>query len=87
MTQPPEQPEFELPPLPVPGPEERDRLSRQPRIVVRAFVIEGSTVFTQEQLQEITEPYRGRPISSEELHALRDRLKHVEGTIRTRILY
>jgi hemolysin activation/secretion protein len=74
VSQPPERPEFELPPLPDPSPEEREQLSRQPQLVVQTFVVEGSTVFTQEELRGITGPYVGRSITSEDLHRLRDEL-------------
>jgi hemolysin activation/secretion protein len=67
----PEEPELELPPLlapPTPSP----RLSGQPRLVVTEFRVTGSTVFGPEEIRSVTEPYRGRPISAEELHEVRD---------------
>src|SRR5262245_43431792 len=42
------------------------------QITVRAFEVVGSTVFSQGELQAITEPATGRPLHTEELHAVRD---------------
>lgn len=65
----PEQPELTLPPVPPP---ESGRISEGPSIVVRAFAVEGSTVFSREELEDLTRPYTGRPIATEELHAVRE---------------
>ncbi|MGH7288866.1 MAG: POTRA domain-containing protein, partial [Myxococcota bacterium] len=70
---PPPAPSFVLPPLPTPGADE-PRLSRGPEIVVREFRITGSTVFDAEELAQVAAPYLGRPIASEELNNLRERL-------------
>ena len=70
---PPEEPPpsaMELPPIPPPAAEER--LSAGLEVFVREFVIEGSTVFSPEDLARITEPYTGRMITSEELLAAGD---------------
>jgi hemolysin activation/secretion protein len=61
---------MELPPIPPPARE--DRLSAGLEVFVREFVIEGSTVFSPEELARITEPYTGRAITSEELLAASD---------------
>ncbi|MEN8184835.1 MAG: ShlB/FhaC/HecB family hemolysin secretion/activation protein [Myxococcota bacterium] len=74
VTRPPEKPEFELPSLPEPAPKERERLPHQPSLVVREFEVEGNTVFTPERLREVMDPYLGHPITSEDLHRLRDEL-------------
>src|SRR5262245_59373125 len=73
---PPERPGFVLPELPAPDANE-GRLSRGPQIVVRDFRVTGSTRFTDAELAEVTAPDRGRPIASEELLELRDRLTHL----------
>jgi hemolysin activation/secretion protein len=70
---PPEQPPptpLELPPIP-PAPEE-EPLSAGLAVPIRGFAVEGSTVFTAEELEAVTAPYRGRAITSEELLAARD---------------
>jgi hemolysin activation/secretion protein len=70
---PPEQPPptpLELPPIP-PAPEE-EPLSAGRGVFIRAFRVEGSTVFSAEELARVTAPYTGRAISSEELLDLRD---------------
>ena len=41
-------------------------------VTVRTFVVEGSTVFSQQELAQITLPYTGRPIGAEQLLAVRD---------------
>jgi hemolysin activation/secretion protein len=63
-------PELTVPELPAPD----ASLVGGPRVVVRSFEIEGSTVFTPEQLQAVVEPYVGREIGSEDLVAVRDAL-------------
>jgi hemolysin activation/secretion protein len=80
----PERPEFELeetpaepldlPSLPEPPAPERESLSAGLQVFVRAFEIEGSTVFSDEQLTRLTAPYTGREIRSEELIEARDRI-------------
>jgi hemolysin activation/secretion protein len=72
---PPEQapPAFSLPPLPTPS-EEAPELSQRPRIVVKKFRIDGSTVFTQAQLDAVAAPYVGRLLGAEELEQLRQAL-------------
>lgn len=45
-----------------------------PRFFVRGFRVVGSTVFSEEQLREVLDPYNGRELSSEQLVELRDLL-------------
>ncbi len=66
----PGEPAFILPPVPPP----RDRLSSGPTLVVREFRVRGATAFSAEELAAVTDPYLGRPLTSEDLHALRDAL-------------
>lgn len=54
-----------LPPSPVPVPSEVEEIPIQ--ITVRQFEVIGSTIFTQEQLEEVLRPYVGRPITFAEL--------------------
>lgn len=72
---PPEEPTpapLELPPIPPVTEEERGRLSLGRGVFVREFRVEGSTVFTAEELARVTAPYAGRAITSEELLDARD---------------
>ena len=68
----PEKPEFELPV--VPEPEITAPLSKSPRILIRAYRFTGNTVFTDQQLSEITDPFTNRYLSIEKLQAIRQRL-------------
>jgi hemolysin activation/secretion protein len=68
----PEEEELELPPLAPPS--EPGRLSEGPRIVVRAFRITGSTVFSEAELEAVAAPFLNRQVSSGDLQELRDRL-------------
>jgi len=61
-------PEIELPDLPAPEPD----AAGGPRILVRAFEIEGSTVFDDEELRPLLTPWIGREVDSEDLLAIRD---------------
>jgi hemolysin activation/secretion protein len=61
---------MELPPIPPPARE--DRLSAGLEVFVREFIVEGSTVFSSDELAQITAPYTGRAITSEELLAAGD---------------
>ena len=60
-----------LPPIPPPA-EPGERLSSGLGVFVRAFQVEGSTVFSDEELARVTSAYVGRSITSEELLAARD---------------
>ncbi len=64
---------FTLPPLPVPTADDL-QLSQRPSVVAREFRVTGSTVFSGEELTRVTAPYTGRPLGSEELEQLRQRL-------------
>lgn len=68
----PSPPRLALPPAPAPSEADRDRLAALGRVVVTRFAVEGSTVFTAEDLELLTAPWSGRPITSEELLAARD---------------
>jgi hemolysin activation/secretion protein len=65
-------PPLALPPAPTAPPDQADRLAAQGRVFVAGFTVEGSTVFTPEQLELLVAPWSGRPITSEELLAARD---------------
>lgn len=75
----PELPEFQrerprvLPPLPElpPVPE---RPSSGVAVFVRDIRIEGNTVFPDDELEDLVAPFEGRPVATEELLELRDRL-------------
>ena len=59
-------------PLPPPPAAEPGRLSSGPRVLVRAFAVTGSTVFSEEALAAALAPWTGRELSSEDLLAARD---------------
>jgi hemolysin activation/secretion protein len=63
-----ERPEIELPALPEPGP----AAAPGPRIRVRAFEVEGSSVFGEAELAPILAPWVGRELSTEDLLEIRD---------------
>ncbi len=67
-------PALALPPLPAPTEAERAQLSQLPRVVVRVFRVTGSTIFSEADVARVTAPYLGRPLGSETLIELRDRL-------------
>jgi hemolysin activation/secretion protein len=66
-------PELELPPLPQP-PERARRPSAGVRVFVREFRTTGNTVIPDWELAEVTAPYAGRAITTEELLEVRDAL-------------
>jgi hemolysin activation/secretion protein len=68
---PPDEPRFELPPLPPAPP---DRLGAAPLVLVRDVVFTGNTVVPTEELEAIARPYEGREVTLEELFRLRDEL-------------
>jgi hemolysin activation/secretion protein len=77
----PELPKFEAPaerePLlaPVPPPAEpREELSAGPGVFVRGYRFEGSSVFSQEELERTVAPWAGRAIRSEDLVDVTDAL-------------
>ena len=57
-----------LPPAPVP---ERRGPIPQLKVIVREIRVQGSTVFKPEELAQVTDPYRDREITSEDIEALR----------------
>jgi len=57
-----------LPPVPVP--ERRGAIS-QVKVFVREVRVLGSTVFTSQELAQVTDPYRNREITSEDMESLR----------------
>jgi hemolysin activation/secretion protein len=63
---------LDLPPIPVLEDEGSAGLSMGLRVFVKAFRFEGSSVFSEEELERLTAPFSGRQISSEELLRARD---------------
>lgn len=57
-----------LPPVPVP---ERRGATPQVKVFVREVRVLGSTVFTPQELAQVTDPYRNREITSEDMESLR----------------
>ena len=57
-----------LPPAPVP---ERRGLMPTVQVYVREIRVLGSTVFTPQELAQVTDPYRNREITSEDIESLR----------------
>ena len=57
-----------LPPAPVP--ERRGPVSKV-KVYVREILVLGSTVFAAEELAQVTDPYRNREITSEDIESLR----------------
>ena len=57
-----------LPPVPVP--ERRGPMSTV-KVYVREILVLGSTVFTPQELAQVTDPYRNREITSEDIESLR----------------
>lgn len=57
-----------LPPAPVP---ERRGPILQLKVFVREIRVQGSTVFKPEELAQVTDPYRNREITSEDIESLR----------------
>jgi hemolysin activation/secretion protein len=58
-----------LPPLPKAQPE--SDLSQQSRVYINRFQLTGNTVFSDDELAGILQPYEGREITSGELQAMR----------------
>ncbi|MCH7600756.1 MAG: ShlB/FhaC/HecB family hemolysin secretion/activation protein, partial [Myxococcales bacterium] len=59
-------------PLIAPEPEGAKWLGAGLRVFVREFRVEGSSVFSEEELAEVTRPFVGREIDSEELLQARE---------------
>ncbi len=55
-----------------PPPERPQQLSEAATIVVTDFHVTGATAFSEAELDVLTQPYEGHPISAEELQAARD---------------
>ncbi|WP_089717474.1 ShlB/FhaC/HecB family hemolysin secretion/activation protein [Candidatus Entotheonella palauensis] len=64
------EPRWVLPPLPPLSPEEQRRFPG-PRVFVKKLIVTGSTAFSKEQLDEVTDPYVNREVTCEELESLR----------------
>ena len=67
----PTTPEDEEPVLPTPTPTPAPE-TPQVRISVRKIQVSGSTIFTQEQINRITQPYEGREVTLEDLRGVAD---------------
>lgn len=65
------QPPQILPPVPPPSP--ADSLEKGPilRVFAKRILVAGSTVFSVRELAELTAPYQGREVSTEDLEELR----------------
>ena len=61
-----------LPPIPETIDPDRRRLSAASRVYVAGYRVVGSTAFSEDELAQLTAPYAGRAITSEELLAARD---------------
>ncbi|MEE9425081.1 MAG: POTRA domain-containing protein, partial [Methylococcales bacterium] len=70
---PPKQPEMVLPPLES-TPQDGLPLSRALEVEVRKIQLTGNSVFSDQELSVITQPYENRIITSEELQELRYKL-------------
>ena len=68
----PEQPKpgWVLPPLPPLSPQEQRRFPG-PHAFVKRIVVTGSTAFSSDQIDAVTDPYVNRAVTSEELESLR----------------
>ena len=64
---PEKRPEIQLPPVAPPQP---DEISGALRVFVREFQLIGNTVFSAQELDELTAPYEGREITSAELESI-----------------
>ncbi len=63
------EPGLKLPPVPPPGPDAP--LSRGPEFVLRTVEFDGNTVFSDQDLAAIAEPFLGRVVATEDLEDLR----------------
>jgi hemolysin activation/secretion protein len=63
-------PGWVLPPLPPLSPQEQRRFPG-PRVFVKRIVVTGSTAFSKDQIDAVTDPYVNRDVTSEELESLR----------------
>lgn len=69
----PELPPLKLPPVPA-TPGAQERLSEKIEVFVKKYKLSGNTVFTNDELSKITNEYKGRMITSEELQEIRRKL-------------
>lgn len=60
-----------LPPAPEPPREQPGLKFPEPRVFVKEVQVTGSTVFSEDQLKEVTEPYENRVLTTEDLEQLR----------------
>ena len=67
------QPNIVLPPI---APEKKEMTGGLPEasVYVQKIIVTGSTVFSEEQLSEVTAPYEGRKVTMEEIESLRKEL-------------
>ena len=65
-------PRLELPPLPPAPPQVESPLTRTGGVFVRGFRVEGSTVFSTEELARVTADWTGRALQSADLVAARN---------------
>lgn len=65
-----DEPESVLPPVE----SDENQLSALEKVFVNKFLLEGNTVFSEEDLAPILSPYQNREITPEEMHELRRRL-------------
>ena len=55
-------------------PASNDRISSQGQVVIKEFVFEGNTIFTDAQLSDIAVPYTNTSIAIEKIHELRNKI-------------
>ncbi|WP_455376864.1 ShlB/FhaC/HecB family hemolysin secretion/activation protein [Petrachloros mirabilis] len=60
-----------LPPAPSPPQEPTEKRLGQIRVFIKDIKVVGSTVFSEEQLAEVTKPFRDRTLTTEDLERLR----------------
>ena len=60
-----------LAPVPLPPPEPESREFPAQTVLVKDIELRGNTVFTDEQLREVTAPYTNRYLTTEDIEALR----------------
>jgi len=60
-----------LPQLPPPSPEKKTERLQLGRVFIRRITITGSTIFSDEDLTEVTHPYLNKELTAEDLEALR----------------
>jgi hemolysin activation/secretion protein len=75
----PERPELlpNLEPSPSPEPSPTSPGSVPTTVVVKEFQVVGSTVFSSEELNQITEPFRNRPLTISELYQVRSAINQL----------